>query len=285
MTERFLPSQCNWELLLTFVPNDFICMSKDSKEFPVKLLIDKLELEFNRVQLTKEAMMKVSMQLTRNEMLSLPFLNYSIQSFQVNDHSQIFNSPPATINGSPRRIYLFMVKESAVFGDQHWNPMAWKNFNIEYLKVNMAGADYTLEDMNFKHEGEFFLLFIFYEINLLAASGAFFQTVCKGLGVTNRDFAFNYDDFLNCYTVFCFDTTTTRSSAGCQVKLKNKIYAQQDEFFLQEINTHNNKTSTYYVTIRFAKILHIGEPARLFVVSEIESVLQIDPSFNVSIVT
>ena len=222
MTERFLPSKCNWELKITFAPNDFVCMAKEGSP-RVKLMIYHLQLDFNRIQLSDQAAWKVTLDLKRNGMLALPFLNYSIQSFNIPDGIQLLNTPAANIRGSPRRVYIFMVLESAVVGNQKYNPMHFQNFYVESIKLNMAGREYSVTDMDFKDNGNFFIFFIIL-LYFLGAISAYFQTVCRGLGITNRAFAYNYHNFIACYTIFCFDTTTTTSSAGCQVRYKIFLY-------------------------------------------------------------
>ena len=127
-----LPSQCNWEIKLSFVPNDFVCLVQDI-EHKVKLMIYKMELDFNRIELSPRAAEKVALDIRRNGMLSLPFLDYAITSFNVPNGIQLMTTPTAVINGSPRRIYIFMVRESALLGNQKFNPMHLQNFFLESL--------------------------------------------------------------------------------------------------------------------------------------------------------
>ena len=105
---------------------------------------------------------------------------YVTQSFQVSDGIQLMTTPTSTIGGYPRRIYIFMVMESAVVGALDENPMHWRHLEVDSLSLSLAGNLHQVLNMDFRDEG---------------AINAFYQTVCRGLGVTNRGFAYNYLDF------------------------------------------------------------------------------------------
>ena len=96
-------------------------------------------------------------------------------------------------------MYIFLVKESAVIGTLNENPFHMQNYKVESVVLNLGANQYGLHNLDFAQEG---------------AIEAFYQTVCRGLGITNRGFSFNFLDFQECYSVFVFDTTTTTSSAG-----------------------------------------------------------------------
>ena len=111
-TERLLPSHCNWEFKITFVPSDFVTLVGQPEESEtvreVKLMIEKFEMDFHRIQLSEKADYEFRTNLQRNGSLSIPFMDYSIQSFQVTDGVQMMTTPTATVTGYPRRMILFM---------------------------------------------------------------------------------------------------------------------------------------------------------------------------------
>ena len=74
LTERLIPSKCNWEIRLVFVPNNFICIA-DKPDADVKMVIEKLELQMIKISLTDKAQKVVEQMLAREQYLSLPFLN------------------------------------------------------------------------------------------------------------------------------------------------------------------------------------------------------------------
>jgi hypothetical protein len=247
LTEKLLPSQNSWQIKFYCQSPEFCTLTQPKTigatvpKYEVKVLIHKCELNLSRVQLSEKALDIVRNDIETNKKLTYPFLDYNMQSFTINDGSVFMNTPTTTLSKWPRRVYCWMVRESAVNGNFLLNPLNFEHFNLENISLSLNGKNYTLENLDFKNSK---VIDSYYNMT-------------KALGISNRNFSLDIENYVTCNTFFVWDVTKSGSSASCA-----------------DINVPQTSCN-YSLKLKFGEKLDIKDNIILYVCCEVDSMMVI----------
>ncbi len=262
-TTKLIPSHGRWELHYTMKANDFCMLSGMRTPVTVgmgdepepkyklekfKLILLEAEMQVTRVELSDEAKANLQYMLQNEHRITYPFVDYQIDSISLATGQKEQRIPNTPLSGLPRRVYLFMVKEDAVNGNQEECPFWYKNYQLTQVTLTIGGKQRTLHSLEWNN-------------NICAEA---YNGLVRALNISNRSLNVNGSNHRDLNSIIAFDTTPSGNSAMCD-----------------QISTPIGQTSTYSISLNFK--VSLTEQAQLFVIMEYENIMTIDEFGSASI--
>ena len=197
-SERLLTADGNWALHFTMNRTDFCLMSGEAT--PYRLRLTKAELGITRLQLSDPAMGRLTEMLRREWGLAIPFIDYSVDSFSLVPNQKEQRVPGSTFAQYPRRVFLLILSEKAVMGDQSLCPFAYRHISSTTVRLTIGGRRITQRIENW--DG-------------LSVAEPYYNLVRSVCG-NRRSFAVTQPLFITNYPILVFECSGSGNSADCE---------------------------------------------------------------------
>ncbi len=248
MTQQLLPCNAGWEIEGTLNSNEF-CLIYDNKTDPTlkqKLVLLKAELCISMVDLEQSAYASIERGLAESPM-QIPFVDYDVVNMSIQSGQAEYSSP-SSVSPFCRRMMIVFMTETDFIGSFETTPFYYRNMKIGELEVSANGRKHGfITDFDNRQYIE-------------AYTG-----LIDAMGVRNRTFPLDRNDFARAQTIFAFDLTKPGFLANCQ-----------------DVISADSETTTWSIRVNFREKLSAN--TQMIIILEQEKTMLIDNVMNVSIV-